>query len=456
MTMLSTSNFALLQLINGITGESADATIQIGLVIIFFCLPAVLLGGVAGVFVDRWNKQHVLFWSNCLRALVPCGFVALLFFDRSQLLVIYLLTFLLSSIGQFFTPAEGSVIPMLVNKEELMPALSLFQVTSLLSTPLGFMLFAPILLTFLPTFSFMGLEITPIVLLYLIMAVLYGICAILIARIPSEQFLEPILPTRRVAGSGLFAELSAALRSVWKETAQAWAFIYRHILLFVAVIQLSFAGVLLLLISNLAPPLVTDLLHLSPKRYPNAMVLIFAPAGIALAGSSLLLPRITARLGKSRTILIGCLFLALMIAFLPLSTTLAQTLEQHGYQVASLHVLVAMLVMFFAGIALNCINTPANTMMQEQTPGWIKGRVLALQLVLYNGSAVPIILLVGILVKFFTLSTVLYMLAATIVCFGWWGFYYEHKSPSRGRERETEKQVEEEKIPDYVLDTLER
>lgn len=426
MTMLSAANYALLQLINGITGKSADSTLQIGLVIIFFCLPAVLFGGIAGVFVDRWHKRRVLFFSNCLRAFVTCGFVAVLLMQKSQLLVIYLLTFLISAIGQFFAPAEGAVIPMLVGEEELMPALSLFQVTSLLSTPLGLILFAPLLLALLPTFSFMGLTITPFVLLYLIIAVLYGLCAILIMRIPVKHFLAPMPRAERIADASVYTELATAIRNVWRETVQAWAFVYQRSLLLESVLQFSFAGVLLLLISNLAPPFVTELLHLSPTRYPNAIMLIFAPAGLGLAGSSLLLPRITEHLGKSLTIFIGCLCLALMMALLPLSTTLTHTPAQDSSPIPLLTIAIVMVIVFIAGIAINCINIPANTIMQEQTPGWIKGRVLALQLVLYNGSAIPIILLVGILVKFLLLPTVLYVLAAAIAFFGLWGLYYEY------------------------------
>jgi hypothetical protein len=340
------------------------------------------------------------------------------------LIIICLLTFLTSSIGQFFTPAEGATIPMLVGKEDLMLALSHFQVTSLLSTPLGLMLFAPLLIGVLPSFIFMGLLIKPIVSLYFIIALCYLVCALLIAGIPARHFLEPESHAEHSATTGIFTEISSTLQNVWRETKQTWTFVRSRPQLFEAVIQLSFAGVLLLLISQLASPIVTDLLLISPKRNPNAIILIFAPAGIALALSSLFLPGITVRLGKSRTIIIGCLCLALMIILLPFSTTLAHIFEQPG----SLHVVVVMIVMFVAGIAINFINTPANTLMQEHTPGWIKGRVLALQLVIYNGSAIPIILLVGGLIRIFSLSTVLYIVAIAVAAFGLWGLYYEHKT----------------------------
>src|SRR5436309_5074678 len=149
MTILNASNYALLVLIEEVTGS----TTLVGLAIICFSLPALLLGAPAGVYVDRMNKRRVLWGSNCLRAIATFVFVISLLINRQMLLPVYLLTFFISSIGQFFTPAEGSAIPMLVSEEELMPALSLFNITFMLSQALGFILLAPLVLSLLPDFK---------------------------------------------------------------------------------------------------------------------------------------------------------------------------------------------------------------------------------------------------------------------------------------------------------------
>src|SRR5437588_1256028 len=133
MTIFFASNYALLVLIEEVTGS----TTLVGLAIICFSLPALILGAPAGVFVDRMNKRRVLWASNFLRAIATFIFIISLLIDRHQLVPIYLLTLLISSIGQFFTPAEGATIPMLVSEEELVPALSLFNITFMLSQSLG-------------------------------------------------------------------------------------------------------------------------------------------------------------------------------------------------------------------------------------------------------------------------------------------------------------------------------
>src|SRR5574340_105094 len=149
MTILNASNYAIIILIQDITGK----TTLIALAIISFSIPAVIIGAPAGVFVDHRNKRRVLFYSNILRAIATFGFVISLLLNRNELITIFLLTFLISSIGQFFTPAEGASIPLLVSEEELTSALSLFNITFMLSQAVGFIILAPLMLSLLPTFT---------------------------------------------------------------------------------------------------------------------------------------------------------------------------------------------------------------------------------------------------------------------------------------------------------------
>src|SRR5436309_5466042 len=157
MTILNASNYALLVLIEEVT----HSTTLVGLAIICFSLPALLFGAPAGVFVDHRNKRRVLFYSNCLRAIATFGFVISLLINRNEIVTIFLLTFLISSIGQFFTPAEGASIPLLVDEEELTSALSLFNITFMLSQAIGFIVLAPIILSLLPTFTIANIPIFP-------------------------------------------------------------------------------------------------------------------------------------------------------------------------------------------------------------------------------------------------------------------------------------------------------
>src|SRR2546429_7590324 len=65
LTILFASNYGLLVLIEEVTGS----TTLVGLGIISFRLPALLLGAPAGVYVDPMNKTRVLWGSNCFLAI---------------------------------------------------------------------------------------------------------------------------------------------------------------------------------------------------------------------------------------------------------------------------------------------------------------------------------------------------------------------------------------------------
>src|SRR5947209_3903838 len=396
MTIFNASNYALLSLIEEVTGS----TTLVGLAIICFSLPALLFSAMAGVFVDHMNKRRVLWGSNCLRAIATFIFVISLLLNRSQLIPVYLLTFLISTIGQLFTPAEGSAIPMLVSGEELMPAISLFNITFMLSQALGFILFAPLALSLLPTFIVGHLTVHPIEQLYALIGLLYLVCALLIGLIPSADFIHP----RTDGAKGLKGtQPLSVVSNIWDEMYEGWSFVRHKKSLFLAVIQLSFAGVLLLVIAELATPIVTQLLQLPA----NAIAFVFAPAGIGLVVGSVFMPRITKRIGKSRAILSGTIALTAATLLLPLSTLLARLLQPHSWNANPLLLIAIAFFMFVAGVALDFINIPAQTAIQEETPDWIKGRVLALQLMLYNACSITIILFIGVVAYIIYLDIVL-------------------------------------------------
>jgi len=422
MTILNASNYALLVLIEEVTGS----TTLVGLAIICFSLPAFLFSAPAGVFVDRMDKRRVLWGSNCLRAIATFIFVISLLFNRQQLVPVYLLTFLISIIGQFFSPAEGSSIPLLVNEDELMPALSLFNITFMLSQALGFILLAPIALSLLPTLYLGQFIIHPVDQLYTIIGLLYIVCALLVGSIPTTSFIKKSgVSASKKENQAVATETLNIMGNVWGEIKQGWSFIRRNKRLYLSVIQLSFAGVLILVIGELATPIVTNLLHL-PAR---AMAFVFAPAGIGLIIGSVFMPRITLKIGRSRAIFTGTVILALATLCLPLTTIFAKLLQPNGWNTNPLLLVVIAFFMFCAGFGLDFVNIPAQTAMQEQTPDWIKGRVLALQLMLYNAFAIPIILFIGAFADISGIDKVLYLMSVCSIGFGVWGMYYQRKHP---------------------------
>src|SRR5437667_1482794 len=77
-------------------------------VVISFTVPAIIFGSIAGVLVDRWNKKQVLVVTNIVKAVL----LIILVFYLNNLFIIYLISFLVAILTQFFIPAESPIIPL--------------------------------------------------------------------------------------------------------------------------------------------------------------------------------------------------------------------------------------------------------------------------------------------------------------------------------------------------------
>lgn len=105
--------------IYGLTG-SALAT---GAMFAAGLLPNVLLGSVAGVFVDRWDRRRTMVVANLL--LTVSVLPLLIVPQTGWLWVVYAVAFVQSCVGIFNEPAENSMLPHLVEDEHLVAANSL-------------------------------------------------------------------------------------------------------------------------------------------------------------------------------------------------------------------------------------------------------------------------------------------------------------------------------------------
>ena len=86
-----------------------------------FLVPNILLGSVAGVFVDRWDRRRLMVTVNLLQAL---SILPLLLVPQFGLWLIYAVLLLESSISQLFGPAQVALMPTLLEggEEELLTA----------------------------------------------------------------------------------------------------------------------------------------------------------------------------------------------------------------------------------------------------------------------------------------------------------------------------------------------
>jgi MFS family permease len=98
-------------------------------------LPAVLLGSVAGVFVDRWDRKRTMIVANLVFAVIVLPLFALRSAD--WVWVAYVVSFIQSSVSQFFRPAENALLPRLVAEKDLLAANSLNALNNNLARLIG-------------------------------------------------------------------------------------------------------------------------------------------------------------------------------------------------------------------------------------------------------------------------------------------------------------------------------
>jgi len=119
---------ALITLVYDRTGSSG----AVGTLMVFKAIPALLLGSVAGVFVDHWNRKWIMVAANLFQGMLV--FWLPVAPGLAGVFVIYLV---MSTINQFFVPARAAAIPDLVPPDALMTANSLFAMSIVFAMAIG-------------------------------------------------------------------------------------------------------------------------------------------------------------------------------------------------------------------------------------------------------------------------------------------------------------------------------
>lgn len=180
--------------------ELTGSALATGLMFIVESLPPVLLGSVAGVFADRWDRKRTMIIADVLRG----GILLLLLFVRSQewLWLVYVVAVLESSISQFFSPAKDAFLPNVVGQEHLVQANSLNAISNNLTRLIG------------PGIGAVALGVFGLNAVIAVDSVSYFLSAILIALIAMSGKPQGDAPKKQVSFTEVWRELADGLRVV--------------------------------------------------------------------------------------------------------------------------------------------------------------------------------------------------------------------------------------------------
>lgn len=133
------------------------APLAVSGVLLATSLPVLLVGPIAGVFVDRWNKRRTMLVMDAIRvfvvlALLPAtGLIPIPGLDATQISIgwklgaVYAAVFLLNACGRFFRPSSLALVGDLVPEAQQPHATGMLQTSMSLAMLIGPALATPLL-----------------------------------------------------------------------------------------------------------------------------------------------------------------------------------------------------------------------------------------------------------------------------------------------------------------------
>lgn len=379
-------NFVLILRVFELAINTRFANVAVSLLILSFGVPSIFFAAWAGVYVDYWDRRKVMLVANLLRGILVLGY----FVVEQNLWLLFALSFIISAIMQFFVPAEGASIPLLVSKKELMSANSLFVFTMYASFIVGYSIAAPLA-------KLLGSSGT-----YAVVSVMFLLAALFSARLPA-------LKAKR--------HIDLTIRHIWRtaghELRSNWRTIRAEKNLSFPILQLTITQALVGVMLTLAPALALAVLRLPLQDASHVLVL---PAGIGMVAGAVLVGRFATQDSRHLPlILAGTAVAGVALTLLGLSGQL----NRPGLTVTAGQIMLTVgILVFVLGFANAWISAIAQTMLQENTTDETRGKVFGALNMMVNIAATLPIFLAGILADFFSVTQVVLSLGVAVLMFG--------------------------------------
>ncbi|MDB9526116.1 MFS transporter [Oscillatoria sp. CS-180] len=372
--------------------DTPDRSISgwVSAVMVAFTIPAVLFGSLAGVYVDRWSKQAVLVLTNLLRGVLVIALPFLLWASQDWGTIgnipvgfglLLAVTFAVSTLTQFFAPAEQAMIPLIVKMSRLLSANSLYTTTMMASVIIGFAIGEPLLAladSLLATVdggsgwgkSFLvggG---------YLVAGLLLMVVRVGNDIVPEH---EPPHPWEDIKEGVRYLNQKPAVRN--------------------AIVQL----VVLFSVFAALAVLAVRLAEVMPSLKSSQFGFLLAAGGVGMAVGAAFIGQFGQRINRRRLSLLGSTGMAgVLIAMAFVTQQLWPTLG-----------LIALLGFFAAAIGI-----PMQTTIQEETPAEMRGKVFGLQNNVVNIALSLPLALASVAESWLGLSVVLSILGGVVVTGG--------------------------------------
>jgi MFS family permease len=321
---------ALFAVIGVLTFKLHATPQQVTGVQISYLVPIAILGILAGVFVDRWPLKRTLVSSDIIR-----GFLCLLLLVSTQIWHFYLILAAISVVSSFFGPAQGVVIREAVPFHGLRSSNALMQQVMFMMRIVGpaaagmlVAAFGPKLCYWLDAASFFA----------------------------SASFIASVAIKRSAAvHKHTAAEDKGAIAKIWHDMQQGMNFILHHAGLLFVILAMSAGMFIMGCFGPLIAVYVRDSVHANTTVYGWASAMIGVGMLVGVNG----LNTYGAKIRNTVLVYTGLLGIAVGLLVLFSITDVWSTL----------------LGDFLIGCSVAGIIIPAQTLMQQETPPELLGRV---------------------------------------------------------------------------------
>jgi MFS family permease len=344
--------------------EATGSGVHTAFTILSVVVPGLLFGLLGGVTVDRVSRRNMLITTNIVRGIVALAAPIFLHMAPQGYLIggILATNFLLSSVGQFNFPAEAALIPYLVAGEELLAANSAFNVSYLSAIAIGSGIWGPL------GVRLMGPDGT----------YFSGGILLLASLVPLYMLAKDPPSHERAMRRSRYARLRH-VATVVADIREGVSFALHNAAVSVAILALISQTALALVMAAVFPVVLSRRFGIPIYNLPIYLL----PAGLGAGlGLLALLSPLGKRIARTRFVMVGNAVIALGLLGFSLSVIVTDW---------GLWGILAASPLLGAGFVVAYIS--GKSVLQEQPPDYLRGRVISLQLTLNNVvSLVPTVL----------------------------------------------------------------
>lgn len=394
-----------------------DSNTAVSFLIFAIYLPAVIFGLFAGIFVDLLDRKKIIIATNLFLVLL---FFSLIFF-KGYFLVILTVAFLVNTLAQFYMPSESSAIPIIVKKEQLFLANSLFSTTLFTSFLLGFGLSGPLINMFnIDTVFWLG-------------GVLLIVAFILSFKLPSIT-TKPNKSSIKLIKAWLNKDIKEFKQLGEQEVKETLTLIRGKLPVLVSIGILSGVQAVIAVTGVIIPAFLERALQINAT---DGSFILVAPLGLGMIVGGVLVGKygylIPRRRLASIAIILGGLLL-FTVGAAPLFSPAIQYLPKprplpFTYQPPLSTILI--IGSFLLGISLVSTIIPSQTVLQENTPEQSRGKVFSVLGTFMSALALIPALIAGIVADGIGTTSIFIALGGTIAILGLLGlkpdFFFEER-----------------------------